>query len=62
MMIPIELPWVKVIPAEGAFNSLYLAIRKGIGVSGVKVYHISMGAWIAGAIVKAADLVIRYLK
>lgn len=62
MMIPIELPWVKVIPAEGAFNSLYLAIRKGIGVSGVKVYHILMGAWIAGAIVKAADLVIRYLK
>ena len=62
MMIPIELPWVKVIPAEGAFNALYLAIRKETGVSGVKVYHILMGVWIAGAIVKAADLVIRYLK
>lgn len=62
MMVPVELPWVKVIPAEGAFNSLYLAIRKGIGVSGVKVYHILACVWIAGAIVKTADLVFRYIK
>lgn len=62
MMIPIELPWVKVIPAEGAFNSLYLAIRKEIGVSGVKVYHILACVWIAGVIVKTADLVFRYIK
>lgn len=62
MMIPVELPWVKVIPAEGAFNALYLAIRKGIGVSGVKVYHILASVWVAGAIVKTADLIHRYIK
>ena len=62
MMVPIELPWIKVIPAETLFNALYLAIRKEVSVSGVKVYHIVAGVWIAGAIIKMADLVLRYIK
>lgn len=62
MMVPVELPWVKVIPAETLFNALYLAIRKEVSVSGVKVYHIVAGVWITGAIVKTADLVLRYIK
>ena len=62
MMIPIELPWVKVIPAETLFNALYLAIRKEVGVSEVKVYHILTGIWIAGTIVIIIDLVLKYIK
>lgn len=62
MMVPVELPWVKVIPAETLFNALHLAIRKEVSVSGVKVYHIVAGVWITGAIVKTADLVLRYIK
>ena len=62
MMVPVELPWVKVIPAETLFNALYLAIRKEIGVSEVKVYHILTGIWIAGTIVIIIDLVLKYIK
>ena len=62
MMVPVELPWVKVIPAETLFNALYLAIRKEVSVSGVKVYHIVAGVWITGAIVKMADLALKYIK
>jgi len=62
MMVPVELPWVKVIPAETLFNALYLAIRKEVGVSEVKVYHILTGIWIAGTIVIIIDLVLKYIK
>lgn len=62
MMVPVELPWVKVIPAETVFNALYLAIRKEVSVSGVKVYHIVAAVWIAGSIIKTVDLIIRYIK
>lgn len=62
MLCPIEFPWVRVIPAEHIFNTVYLAIRTNIGNTGLKAYHIAVAVWMLGTLLGLVWLVIRYRK
>lgn len=62
MLLPIEFPWVKVVPAEHFYNTVYSAIRMEIGFFGLKVYHVALSIWILGTIIGVVRLCIRYRK
>lgn len=62
MFIPIEFPWVIVIPETHIYNFVYSVIIMDVGIMDLKVGHILAAIWIAGTIVGMTGLLIKYLK
>lgn len=58
MLIPIELPWVMIIPNKTIYNPLYDAIR-------YQVFSVSIGemliiVWLLGTVIQILRLIVRY--
>ena len=58
MLIPIELPWVMIIPNRTIYNPLYDAIR-------YRVFSVSIGemlivVWLFGTVIQILRLIVRY--
>lgn len=58
MLIPIELPWVMIIPNETIYNPLYDAVR-------YRVFSVSIGemliiVWLLGTVIQILRLTVRY--
>ncbi len=50
MLVPIELPWVYVIPAEVVYNPVYTWIRYALP-GGITVWQVLLAIWIVGTCV-----------
>ena len=62
MFIPIEFPWVIVIPERHIYNFIYSVITMDVGIIDLKVCHIFAAIWIAGTVVEIGRLSIKYHK
>lgn len=60
MLIPIELPWVMIIPNETIYNSLYDAVRYQL--FGISIWEILVIVWLLGAVIQIIRLIIRYYR
>ena len=63
--VPIELPWVVVVPSEYLLNPLYSFFMKPvikIGKANVCVFHLFLICWAVGAIFLMSRLIYQYLR
>lgn len=60
MLVPIELPWVYVIPAEVIYNPVYKWIRHSLP-GGITVWQILLAIWGLGSIVVLSRLISKYI-
>ncbi|MBO4782524.1 MAG: M56 family metallopeptidase [Lachnospiraceae bacterium] len=58
MLIPIELPWVMIIPNETIYNPLYDAIR--YQVFSVSIGEMLVTVWCLGTVIQTIRLIVRY--
>ncbi len=58
MLIPIELPWVMIIPNKTIYNPLYDAIR--YRVFGVSIGEMLIIVWLLGTVIQILRLIVRY--
>lgn len=58
MLIPIELPWVMIIPNETIYNPLYDAVR--YRVFGVSIGKMLIIVWLLGTGIQIVRLIVRY--
>lgn len=60
MLIPIELPWVYVIPVEFFYNPVYTWIRYSLP-GDITVWQVLLGVWILGSTAVLLRLVSKYI-
>ena len=58
MLIPVELPWVMIIPNETIYNPLFNAIR--YRVLGISIGEILVTVWLLGTVIQTIRLIVRY--
>lgn len=61
MLIPIELPWVIVIPNESIYNPLYRAVRYVLP-GGLTIIQALAAVWVIGAVIALIRLGLRYYR
>ena len=62
MIVPVEFPWVVVIPEKHLYNYFYSVINCDTGIMSLKVCHVLVALWIIGAIIGLIKLTIKYQK
>ncbi len=60
MLVPIELPWVYVIPAELVYNPVYTWIRQLLP-GGIAVWQVLLTIWAVGSVVVLSRLISKYI-
>ena len=58
MLIPVELPWVMIIPNETIYNPIFDAVRYRI--LGISIGEMMVTAWFLGTVIQTIRLIVRY--